>query len=52
MLELLAAIDEIDGQKIAAMAASLISGNAPAMACVGPSLAVMSNDDLAARLAA
>jgi processing peptidase subunit beta len=50
--ELLAAIDEIDGQKIAAMAAGLISGNAPAMACVGPSLAVMSNDDLAARLAA
>jgi processing peptidase subunit beta len=50
--ELLAAIDEIDGQKIAAMAASLISGNAPAMACVGPSLAVMSNDDLAVRLAA
>ena len=50
--ELLAAIDKIDGQKIAAMAAGLISGNAPAMACVGPSLAVMSNDDLAARFAA
>jgi len=49
---LLAAIDEIDGQNIAAMAASLISGNMPAMACVGPSLAVMSNGDLAARLAA
>ena len=50
--ELLAAIDKIDGQNIAAMAAGLISGNAPAMACVGPSLAVMSNDDLAARFAA
>ena len=38
--EMLAAIDEIDGQKVAAMAASLISGNAPAMGSAVPGAAM------------
>ena len=49
--ELLDAIDSIDGTQIAKMAASLIAGGNPSIACVGPSSNFMSNDDLAARLA-
>ena len=50
--EILDAIDAIDGTKIATMAASLIAGGTPSMACVGSSLDLMSNHDLAARLLA
>ena len=50
--ELLDAIDEIDGLKIAGMAAGLIAGGTPSMACVGPSLELMPNSELAARLLA
>ncbi|MFZ9135412.1 MAG: insulinase family protein, partial [Candidatus Puniceispirillaceae bacterium] len=50
--ELLEAIDQIDAKQIATMAANLIAGGTPAIACVGPSSKVMSNADLAARLAA
>ena len=46
---LLAEIDKIDGTKIAEMAAGLISGGTPSMACVGPSLCLMHNGELAAR---
>ena len=48
--ELLDVIDAIDGVKIAAMAAGLIAGGTPSIACVGPSLDLMSNGDLAAQL--
>ena len=48
--ELLDAIDEIDGLKIAEIAAGLIAGGTPSIACVGPSLKVMTNSELAARL--
>jgi len=34
------------------MAAQLISGNRPALACVGPPTELIDNDDLAARLTA
>ena len=47
--DLLSAIDNIDSVKVTAMAASLIAGGTPSVACVGPSLDLMSNDDLAAR---
>ena len=50
--ELLDAIEEIDGLKIAGMAAGLIAGGTPSMACVGPSLKLMANGELAARLLA
>lgn len=50
--ELLEAIDQIDAKQIATMAANLIAGGTPSIACVGPSSKVMSNADLAARLAA
>ena len=48
--EILDAINEIDGEKIAGMATGLIAGATPSMACVGPSLDIMSNGELAARL--
>ena len=38
--------------KIAAVAAGLIASGIPSMACVGPSLDLMLNDELAARLLA
>ena len=50
--ELLDAIEAIDGEKIAGMAAGLIAGAAPSMACVGPSLDLMHNDELAQRFLA
>ena len=50
--ELLDAIDEIDGVKIAGIAAGLIAGGTPSMACVGPSLDLMTNSELATRLLA
>ena len=48
--EILDAINEIDGAKIAGMAAGLIAGGTPSMACVGPSSNLMPNGELAARL--
>ena len=50
--KLLDAIDEIDGSKIAEMAAGLIAGGTPSLACVGPSLDLMPNSELAARFLA
>ena len=50
--ELLNAIDEIDGPKIAEMAAGLIADSTPSIACVGPSLDLMPNSELAALLLA
>ena len=47
--ELLDAIDAIDGAKIAALAASLVGGDVPSMACVGPSLDLMTNDSFSAK---
>ncbi len=47
--ELLHAIDKIDGTKIAEMAAGIIAGGTPSMACVGPSMGLMPNSELAAR---
>jgi processing peptidase subunit beta len=48
---LLAAIDDVDENAVRNVAAQLINGNSPALACVGPPTALMGNDDLAARLA-
>ncbi len=50
--ELLDAIDAIDGAKIAALAASLVGRDAPSMACVGPSLDLMTNDIFSAKFSA
>ena len=50
--ELLDAIDAIDGAKIAALAASLVGGDVPSMACVGPSLDLMTNDSFSAKFSA
>ena len=50
--ELLDAIDAIDGAKIGALAASLVGGDAPSMACVGPSLDLMTNDSFSAKFSA
>ena len=50
--EILDAIDAIDGAKIAALAASLVGGDAPSMACVGPSLDLMTNDNFSAKFSA
>ena len=50
--ELLDAIDAIDGAKIAALAASLVGADAPSMACVGPSLDLMTNDSFSAKFSA
>ena len=49
---LLAAIDDVDENAVRDMAAQLISGHVPALACVGPSTALIDNGDLAARLTA
>ena len=49
---LLAAIDDVDENAVREMAAQLISGNRPALACVGPPTKLIDNDDLAARLIA
>jgi processing peptidase subunit beta len=49
---LLAAIDDVDVNAVRDMAAHLISGNRPALACVGPPTQLIDNDDLAARLTA
>ena len=49
---LLAAIGDVDANAVRDMAAQLISGNRPALACVGPSTQLIHNDDLAARLIA
>ena len=49
---LLAAIDDVDENAVRDMAAQLISGNRPALACVGPPTKLLDNDDLAARLTA
>ena len=50
--ELLDAIDAIDGAKIAALAASLVGDDAPSMACVGPSMNLMTNDIFSAKFSA
>ena len=50
--KLLEAIDAIDGSRIAAMAVDLIAAGTPSVACVGPSLDLMSNDDLGKRFLA
>ena len=47
--EILDAIDAIDGTKIATMAGGLIASGTPSLACVGSSLDLLSNHDLAAR---
>ena len=49
---LLAAIDDVDENAVRDMAAQLISGTGPALACVGPPTQLIDNDDLAARLTA
>jgi processing peptidase subunit beta len=49
---LLAAIDDVDNDAVRMMAAELIGGGTPALACVGPSTAIMDNAELAARLQA
>ena len=49
---LLAAIEEVDENAVREMAAQLIGGNRPALACVGPPTKLIDNDDLAARLTA
>ena len=49
---LLAAIDDVDENAVRAMAAQLITGHTPALACVGPPTALIDNGDLAARLTA
>ena len=49
---LLAAIDDVDENAVRDMAEQLISGNRPALACVGPPTKLLDNDDLAARLTA
>ena len=49
---LLAAIDDVDENAVRDMAAQLISGNCPALACVGPPTQLIDNDDLGARLKA
>lgn len=49
---LLAAIDDVDAAKVSAVAQRLIAGGGPALAAVGPSVEMMSNEALAARLAA
>ena len=49
---LLAAIDDVDENAVRDMAAQLITGNCPALACVGPPTQLIDNDDLGARLKA
>ncbi len=49
---LLAAIDNVDENSVRDMALQLISGNRPALACVGPPTKLIDNDVLAARLSA
>ena len=49
---LLAAIDDVDENAVCAMAAQLITGHTPALACVGPPTALIDNGDLAVRLTA
>ena len=48
--ELLQSIDEVDEESVSEIAAQMINGNRPALACVGPQTALMNNDDLAACL--
>jgi predicted Zn-dependent peptidase len=50
--ELLAAIDDVTGERVGELAARLIAAAPPALAAVGPSFEIMSNEALAARLAA
>ena len=50
--ELLAAIDDVTGERVSQLAARLIATDPPAVASVGPSVDIMSNEALAARLAA
>ncbi|MEL0022749.1 MAG: pitrilysin family protein [Alphaproteobacteria bacterium] len=49
---MLAAIDDVDAAKISRVVQRLITSGAPALAAVGPSTKIMSNDALAAALAA
>ena len=49
---LLSAIDDVDENAVRDMAEQLISGNRPALACVGPPTKLLDNDDLAAKLTA
>ena len=49
---LLMAIDDVDESSVRGMAAQVINGNSPALACVGPPTALIDNADLAARLLA
>ena len=47
---LLAAIDDVDENAVRNLAAQLIKGNRPAVACIGPPTKLIDNDELAARL--
>ena len=49
--ELLAAIDDVTEERVSQLAAHLIATASPALAAVGPSVDIMSNEALAARLA-
>ena len=49
--ELLAAIDDVTEERVSQLAADLIATAPPALAAVGPSVDIMSNEALAARLA-
>ena len=49
--ELLAAIDDVNEERVSQLAAHLIATAPPALAAVGPSVDIMSNEALAARLA-
>ena len=42
------AIDDVDDNAVRCMAAQVINGNSPALACVGPPTALIDNADLAA----